>query len=148
MHISDVPIVADIRLAIVGNATMLLINSGFHNRKSPTSAKNNLVRVNSTQTHPKWQDAQLSCILLPKAHIYYKEYGLNLIFESQGLFSSNSIWHVMIHSVQYGKHASEQKWVIFEINFDYFRLINRKCASDYSDDRLLFFVWLPITNAH
>jgi hypothetical protein len=50
---SDVQIVADIRLAMVGNATMLLIDSSFHNRKSPTSAKNNLVRVNSTRMHPK-----------------------------------------------------------------------------------------------
>jgi hypothetical protein len=50
---SDVPIVADIRLAIVGNATMLLIDSAFHNRKSPMSVKKNLVRGNSTQTHPK-----------------------------------------------------------------------------------------------
>jgi hypothetical protein len=31
---SDIPIVADIRLAIVGNAMMLLIDYGFHNRKS------------------------------------------------------------------------------------------------------------------
>jgi hypothetical protein len=31
---SDVPIVADIRLAIVGNATVLLIDSSFHNQKS------------------------------------------------------------------------------------------------------------------
>jgi hypothetical protein len=52
---SDVPIVADIQLAIVGDAMMLLIDSGFHNRKSLTSAKNNLVRVNSIQMHPKWQ---------------------------------------------------------------------------------------------
>jgi hypothetical protein len=43
------------------------------------------------------------------------------------------------------EYASDHKRIIFEIYFDYFRLINRKCASDYSDDRLLFFVQLPIT---
>jgi hypothetical protein len=44
----------DIRLAIVEKAMMLLIDSGFYNRKSLMSAKNNLVRANTyTQTHPK-----------------------------------------------------------------------------------------------
>jgi hypothetical protein len=38
---SDVPIVANIRLAIVGNAMMQLIDFRFHNRKSPMAAKNN-----------------------------------------------------------------------------------------------------------
>jgi hypothetical protein len=42
---SDVTIVGDIRLAIVENETMLLIDSKFNNRKSLKSARNNLVRV-------------------------------------------------------------------------------------------------------
>ena len=42
-------------------------------------------------------------------------------------------------------YDSDREKMVFEINSDYFRLINQKCASDYSDDRLLFFVRLPIT---
>jgi hypothetical protein len=69
-----------------------------------------LTRVNSTQTHPKWQanvwivirnlrkHKVLSCILLPKMNLFYKEYGLNLSFESQGSFSSNNFWHVTIYT--------------------------------------------------
>jgi hypothetical protein len=53
--ITMVTIVADIQLAIVGNATMPLIDSCFYNWKSPMMVKNNLVWVNITQTHPKWQ---------------------------------------------------------------------------------------------
>jgi hypothetical protein len=41
------------------------------------------------------------------------------------------------------EYASVQKRIIFIWNK--FRLINRKCACDHSDDRLLIFVRLPIT---
>ena len=79
---SDVPIVVDIRLAIAENATMLLIDSRFNNRKSPTSAKNNLLRVDSKQKNQKMtrkymdsdkklKKAQLDCILLPNTHKIY-----------------------------------------------------------------------------
>jgi hypothetical protein len=36
------------------------------------------------------------------------------------------------------EYASNHKRIRFVINFDYFQL-NWKCASDYSDDQLLFF---------
>jgi hypothetical protein len=103
--VSDVPIVSNIRLAIVGNATMLLIDSAFHNQKSLMSAKNNLVRVNSTQTHPKCQANSWIVIKnfrmhkKPSMHLFYEEYGL----KSQGSSSSNSVWHVTIHNAQNGK---------------------------------------------
>jgi hypothetical protein len=42
-------IVADIRLAIVGNETMPLIDSGVHNRKSPKSIKYELIVQKRTQ---------------------------------------------------------------------------------------------------
>ena len=94
----------------------------------------------------KLQNAQISCILLLKTHLFYEEYDL----KRQGSFSSNSVWHVTTHNVRNGKRmlgicqCPEENYSK-EVNFDYFRLINRKCVSDYSDDRLLFFVRLPIT---
>jgi hypothetical protein len=53
VYSSDVTIVTNIRSAIVGNATMLPIDSRFYNQKSSTSAKNNLIRINTMQTQPK-----------------------------------------------------------------------------------------------
>jgi hypothetical protein len=43
-------------------------------------------------------------------------------------------------------YDSDHKRMVFELHSNYFRLINQECASDYSDDRLLFFVQLPITS--
>jgi hypothetical protein len=94
----------------------------------------------------------ISCILLPKTHLFIKEYGLNWTFESQGSFSSNSLkWRMLLYTKtkmvsECVEYVSDHKRIIFQIDFDYFRLINRKCASNYSDDQSLFFVWLPITN--
>jgi hypothetical protein len=80
-------------------------------------------------------------------HLFYEEYGL----KRQGSLSSNSVWHITIHNVRNGKRklgicqCPEENYV-FEVDFDYFLLINRKFASDYSDDRLLIFVRLTITS--
>jgi hypothetical protein len=45
-------------LAIIENATMLLIESGFRAiiESRRCQRKNNLVRVDNTRTHQKWQE--------------------------------------------------------------------------------------------
>jgi hypothetical protein len=134
---SNVTIVANIWLAIVGNETMLLIDSEFNNRKLWTSARNSSVRINDKQIRPKWW-ANAWIVIRNHNEVVFNYQRCNYLLKKMawienGLFSSNLIWQLLLYTTsemvsKCMNYDSAHNSTIFEINFDHFWLINRVCA--------------------
>jgi hypothetical protein len=125
--------------------------------KSLTSTKGILVRVNSTRIHPKWQANAWIVIrnVKKKVQLYFVKNMARIEHLRVKAHLPLTFGNLLLYTinVQNGKRMRigrlcqwPQEKGIFEINFDYFWLISQKCASNYSDDWLPFFVWLPITS--